>query len=161
MRGRKPTVKITADDQATAAPPPNCPRHLDAEARKEWRRVTKQMRDAGTLDGRDRALLAVYCQAWSRLVHAETEMAKTGPLVTVRRAQPVADQQAAPSMPVQSPWLPVINRAVEQLQRIAGELGLSPISRTRIKASKPKAKTESKWGDDLADNTTVRLSNAV
>ena len=131
MRGRKPTIKLNADEPQEAGKVPTCPRHLDKEGRREWRRVARRMRETGTIEERDRALLAVYCQAWSRMIHAEGELAKTGPVV-----------KSPSGYPILSPWLSVISQSTKTIDRMAVELGLSPVSRARIKAAQPKKRLE-------------------
>lgn len=60
----KPKVKV-----------PSCPRHLVGEARKEWRRISKELLTLNLLTEIDRAALAAYCQAWARWVYAEEKIA--------------------------------------------------------------------------------------
>ncbi|MEM6560029.1 MAG: phage terminase small subunit P27 family [Planctomycetota bacterium] len=134
MRGRKP--KPTAIKELTgnpgkralnksepkpAAKLPACPKHLGDEARKEWRRVTKQLADLNLLTDLDRAVLAAYCQAWGRWVEAETELRKHGPVV-----------KSPSGYPIQNPYLSIANKAMEQMRKLLPELGLSPSSRSRI-----------------------------
>ena len=47
---------------------PACPRWLDKEAKAEWRRVTRLMKDQGILAEVDRTTLTQYCQLWSDFV---------------------------------------------------------------------------------------------
>ena len=55
---------------------PECPSHLDEEARAEWGRIAPELATMGVLARIDRAALAAYCQAWSRWVKAEGEIRK-------------------------------------------------------------------------------------
>ncbi len=71
----------------------------------------------------DRAVLASYCQAYGRWVEAERRLKDT-PMV-IKLASGVIQQ---------SPWLAIANKQVELMQRFAAELGLSPVSRTRVDA---------------------------
>ncbi|PWE30582.1 phage terminase small subunit P27 family [Maritimibacter sp. 55A14] len=120
MRGRKP--KPTK--QAVSVPGnalPRCPPHLDAVARKEWRRLAKPMHDAGVLTIADRAALAAYCQAYSRWVAAEEKLKETPMLLKT------------PSGYVQqSPWLSIVNKQMELMNRYMSDLGLTPVARTRL-----------------------------
>ena len=50
---------------------PKCPAWLDAEAKKEWRRLAKQLEDLGILTQIDMAAFAGYCEAYSRWKEAE------------------------------------------------------------------------------------------
>ena len=50
---------------------PKCPAWLDEEAKKEWKRMCKQLEDLGILTEIDMAAFAGYCQAYSRWKDAE------------------------------------------------------------------------------------------
>jgi len=101
---------------------PRCPPHLNAIARKEWRRLASALHSVGILTVVDRAALAAYCQAWARWVEAEEHLAKGPPLIKT------------PSGYVQqSPWLTVANKQLEIMGRFMAELGLSPSARARLR----------------------------
>jgi P27 family predicted phage terminase small subunit len=55
---------------------PHCPGRLDTEARREWRRVVRELRTLGLVSKLDRAVLAAYCVAWSRWVALESHLAQ-------------------------------------------------------------------------------------
>lgn len=144
MRGRKPkptAVKILegnpgkrplndAEPRPTAKLPP-CPKHLNDEAKKEWRRISKELLKAGLLTTIDRAVLATYCQAWGRWVEAEEQLRKHGPIV-----------KSPSGYPIQNPYLSVANKAMQQMQKVMPELGMTPSSRSRIKAEGPSPADE-------------------
>jgi P27 family predicted phage terminase small subunit len=116
-------------------PPPGIPRRplfLDPEACSEWDRIVPQLHAIGILADIDRAVLATYCRSWSRWVDAETAlqaMAKLDPetkgLLVVTR-----DGDIKPN-----PLVRVANDAIKMVIRTAGEFGLSPSARTRIKST--------------------------
>ena len=75
MRGRKPlpsnVVRLRGnpgkrrlnDAEPRPAPRiPTCPACLGDEARKEWKRLARELAELGLLTGLDRGLLAAYCQ---------------------------------------------------------------------------------------------------
>ena len=45
---------------------PPCPKWLEPEAKKEWRRLSKQLEQIGVLTEVDQAAFASYCQAYAR-----------------------------------------------------------------------------------------------
>jgi len=47
---------------------PRCPKHLDAAAKKEWRRAGKILQSIGLMTDLDMAEFASYCEAYSRWV---------------------------------------------------------------------------------------------
>ena len=134
MRGRipKPTAVRHAEGNPgkrgfNAAEPvlpdgmPDCPPHLEGEARTEWVRIAAPLHDAGVLTTADRAALAAYCQAWSRWVEAEEKLKSTPILMKT------------PSGYIQqNPWLGIANKQMELMGRYMAELGITPASRSRV-----------------------------
>lgn len=133
-RGRKPTPTalkvvrgnpgrrpLNQDEPKPRVRVPAPPRHLSDEAKREWRRVGRQLADAGLVTALDRAALAGYCQAWGRWVEAEELLKRHGMLV-----------KSPNGYPMMSPYLNVANRAMEQLRLLLTEFGMSPSSRSRV-----------------------------
>ncbi len=115
---------------------PTCPEHLTAGAKKEWKRITKQLDAAGLLTELDRAGLAGYCTAYARWCDAETKLATFGVVI-----------KSPNNWPIQSPYLAIANKAMAQILTFLAEFGLSPSARTRLEVEKPD------HGDgDPADN---------
>jgi P27 family predicted phage terminase small subunit len=111
---------------------PRCPRHLDKEARAEWRRMVKELEPLGLLTNLDKAILASYCQAWSTWAYATLKIREKGLIV-----------MASTGTPMQNPYWPIINKANEQMVRALTEIGMSPSSRSRVTVS-GKAKKQNK-----------------
>ena len=138
MRGRKPKpthVKLLAgnpghrplnDREPTAIEGvPDCPSHLDEEARAEWFRTSKVLLDMGLLSTADRAALAAYCVTYGRWVEAELMVKKFGMIVKSPKA----------NFPMKSPYLCIAEGAMEQMRKLLVEFGLTPSSRSRIRVS--------------------------
>lgn len=118
-RGRKP--RPVASPKLKAGGVPRCPAHLDAVARKEWRRLARTLFEAGILTVADRAAFAAYCQAYSRWAEAERKLREGPKLIKT------------PSGYVQqSPWIGIANKQVELMGRFMAELGITPTSRARL-----------------------------
>jgi P27 family predicted phage terminase small subunit len=100
---------------------PRCPAHLNAVARREWRRLAGPMHSAGMLSTADRAALAAYCQTYARWVEAEERLKETPVLI-----------KAPSGYPQQSPWLSIANKQLELMGRYMAELGLTPSARARL-----------------------------
>lgn len=79
----------------------------------------------GLLTEIDGAALALYCQAWARWVEAEAQLLKFGTVI-----------KSPNGFPIQSPYLPIANKAMEQMTKLLVEFGMSPSSRSRV-AYKP------------------------
>ena len=131
MRGRKPkpTALQVVDSGTTYAraregKPPTCPAHLSPSAKAEWKRLARPLFERGIIGDGDRASLAAYCQAYGRWVEAERKLAETPLLIKL------------PSGYIQqSPWLAIANKQLEIMAKYMSELGLSPVSRTRVRPS--------------------------
>ena len=105
---------------------PSCPSHLSAEAKKEWHRIAPELAAVGLITRIDRAALAMYCEAWGRWLEAEDALRKYGVMV-----------KSPSGFPMQSPYLAVANKAMEQMRGLLTEFGMSPASRTRISVQEP------------------------
>lgn len=140
-QGRKPkptTIVENQRDQTYGAdldklPPP--PDYLSDREKAEWKRVGNQLLEVGLINGLDVTVLAAYCAAYGRWVEAQESIKKHGVLV-----------KSPNGFPMQSPYLAISNKAMEQMVKIMGELGMTPAARTRIPKAdqqKPRAKLTS------------------
>lgn len=100
------------------------PDWLDAEARKEWRRVVPLLEKARVLSAADYSQLANYCAAHGNAIKAQRRLNREGQ--TVKRAN---GSLAA------HPLITVAKESRAQALRIAIEYGLTPAARTRIGAA--------------------------
>jgi len=100
---------------------PPCPRHLMPRAKKEWRRVCKELQALGIITAIDRSVLAMYCQYWARWCDAEERVRHDGEVIRTTNGNRI-----------QNPELGVANRAAELCHKFAAEFGMTPSSRTRV-----------------------------
>jgi P27 family predicted phage terminase small subunit len=107
---------------------PRPPAHLSPAAKREWRRVGRLLLTLGLVSDLDRGALAAYCQAWGRWVEAEESLKRYGVVV-----------KSPSGFPMQSPFLAIANKAMEQMRQFLGEFGMTPASRTRVHADPPAA----------------------
>lgn len=98
------------------------PAFLDKDARKEWQRLIGPLYNSGVLTAAEQSIFAAYCQAYSRWVQAERKIQQLGDLVVKTRN----------GHQIPNPYLPVANKAMEQMRGFANELGLTPSARARI-----------------------------
>ncbi len=135
MRGRKPLPsnvvrlrgnpgkrKLNDAEPRPAAATPTCPAYLGDEARREWRRLSRELAALGLLTRLDRGPLAAYCQAHALWVEAVASIERYGTMV-----------KSPNGYPMPSPYVAVANKQVEIMGRIAAEFGMTPSSRTRIR----------------------------
>lgn len=141
MRGRKPTPTnlklirgnpgkrpIRMDEFRPERGIPSCPRHLKGEARKEWKRITEELDKYGMISAVDRGALAIMCSCWGRYVAAEEMIEKAAESAPGSAGLFVKSPN---NFPIQSPWLAVSNKAMEQYKSYCTEFGLTPASRVR------------------------------
>jgi P27 family predicted phage terminase small subunit len=100
---------------------PRAPDHLSVEAKKEWRRAGRFLLTLGLISDLDLAAFAAYCTAYGRWVEAEDALKTYGVMI-----------KSPNGFPVQSPYLGVANKAMEQMRSLLSEFGMSPASRTRV-----------------------------
>ncbi len=100
---------------------PRCPSWLDSEAKKEWRRLSKQLEKLGILSEIDMAAFAGYCQAYARWKEAEEFITKHGTIVKT----PSGYWQQVPQVSIAQTYLKIMNRFCEQF-------GLTPSARSKI-----------------------------
>jgi P27 family predicted phage terminase small subunit len=136
--GRRPLNKR---EPKPAAGVPSVPAHLSAPAKAEWRRISRALAKMGILTGIDRAALGAYCQAYADWTEAEKELAANGRVINTpgkTKTKTAKDgsvtEETTGGYPVQSPWLPIRNRALELMHKFLTEFGLTPASRSRITA---------------------------
>jgi P27 family predicted phage terminase small subunit len=142
MRGRKPKPTclklvdgnpgrrpIKQDDFSPAAVIPECPAHLQGEARAEWDRLTQLLDEYGMVSEADRGALAMICTLWGRYVAAETVIEAAAKKLPGSYGLFVKSPN---DFPVQSPWLAVSNKAMEKYHQMCAEFGLTPSSRARV-----------------------------
>jgi P27 family predicted phage terminase small subunit len=130
--GRKKTHRLLPKNEPH--PPaviPKCPKHLDKEARKEWRRMAKELEPLGLLTNLDKAVFASYCQAWSTWIYGWEKIREKGMVV-----------MASTGTPMLNPYYPIINKANEQMMKALIEIGMSPSSRSRVKVEPRPKKDE-------------------
>ena len=121
----------TKEPKPAAERVPSAPAHLDSEAKREFRRVSKHLHDAGLLTQIDRSALAAYCQTYSRWAHAEKCLRDKGPIV-----------KSPSGYPIRNPYLDVANAAIRDLHRYLVEFGMTPSSRTKLATDEPNEDAE-------------------
>src|SRR3972149_967001 len=124
VRGTLRKGRANAHEPALPVEIPRCPAHLGEEAKREWKRVSRDLAGYGLLTRIDRAALALYCEAWGRWVEAEEALRKYGVMI-----------KAPSGFPMQSPYLAIAKKAMEQIRALLSEFGMSPSSRTRVYAA--------------------------
>ena len=105
----------------------------------------KRLLALGLVTEIDGAALAAYCQTWARWLDAEQQISQRGTVwkLTNTHGQPYI---------IQSPYLQVANKALEQMMRFLVEFGMSPASRSRVRATPPGGVEEDPLEEFLRGN---------
>lgn len=120
--------KKKADD-AAAEGMPSCPGYLDANAQVEWRRVLPLLHSMHGVGMVDRAVVSIYCAAYSDVLRLEAFIREHG-----------ETYQTDNGMFHVRPELECLNKARGRVLQSAAALGMSPVSRKRLpgNANAPK-----------------------
>jgi len=149
MKGRKPkptklkvlqgTFRPDRHTGAEADPSivlPPAPDTLDDVAREKWDELSRELYACGLLTTLDVDALESYCILYSRWAKAEADIAKNG---LIYKTPSGAYQQ--------TPFVGISNRALDLMNKIRADFGMTPVARTRARATPPKGKEpESKKG---------------
>jgi P27 family predicted phage terminase small subunit len=112
---------------------PECPPHLDGEARAEWELITPHLYKLGLIARIDRAALTIYCEYWSDFVWARkriNELENTDPHGMRGRVTKTPSGYEQISVLQQ-----IKNRALDGMARSLAMFGMSPADRTRVTQS--------------------------
>jgi P27 family predicted phage terminase small subunit len=136
MTGKK-AEKLIARRTPTPGPLADPPEWLTAEQKTEWA-YTLENAPREILRRIDKAVLAGFIVAEDTHRKACVAMAQSQLLVKSPKQE----------LPMQNPYLAIINRQMVLMIRAASELGFTPCSRARIDAGKPSsAPTADGWED--------------
>jgi P27 family predicted phage terminase small subunit len=124
---RKPVQAATGAAREAAKALANPPHWLQDEAKREWRRIVRELAELGTLGKADRAALTGYCVAFGVLERATRTLAAEGETVSA----PSGYFLPHPAVARQKAALLIVKGFVS-------ELGLSPASRARLQLPEPE-----------------------
>ncbi len=135
MRGRKPKPtkikKLAGNPGKRALNPaepeprvvaPQAPAHLSDDEKAKWNDLVKELSPLGLLTSIDIDALSFYCVVYGRWVKAETMVREKGEII-----------KTAAGNIIQNPYLSIANRALDQLNKLGAEFGMTPSSRSRVK----------------------------
>ncbi len=112
---------------------PSCPAHLQAEAKKEYKRVSVELKELGLISKIDRAALAAYCTAWAETVQCEKKIAELN--ASDKKGEAGLIGYTPNGYQQMSVWVQIRNRAYERMGKFMTEFGMSPSSRTKATPS--------------------------
>nr|DAR21912.1 MAG TPA: terminase small subunit [Caudoviricetes sp.] len=101
-----------------------CPTWLEAEAKKEWKRLAPSLEAMGVLTQADLTAFAGYCQAYARWKEAEEFISQHGSIF-----------QTPSGYVQQVPQVSIAQQNLKIMQSFCSEFGLTPATRARIIAN--------------------------
>lgn len=135
MQGRKPkptALKLLAGNPGKRAlnhaePKPRVilpkpPEHLSDDEKNKWKLTVRELHPLGLVTAIDKDALAMYCTIYVRWIKAEKMVRDKGEII-----------KTAAGNIIQNPYLSIANRALEQLNKLGAEFGMTPSSRSRVK----------------------------
>ena len=144
MQGRKPkptALKLLAGNPGKRAinhaePKPRVvmpkpPEHLSDAEKEKWKSVVRELYPLGLVTNIDKDHLAMYCTIYVRWIKAERMVREKGEII-----------KTAAGNIIQNPYLSIANRALEQLNKLGAEFGMTPSSRSRVKTDIPTTEHE-------------------
>lgn len=109
-----------------------CPTWLEAEAKKEWRRLAPSLEAMGVLTSVDITAFSGYCQAYARWKEAEEFISQHGSIF-----------QTPSGYVQQVPQVSIAQQNLKIMQSFCSEFGLTPATRSRIIANSGEGTDES------------------
>lgn len=122
LRGN-PGHRPINENEPKPDPGAEMPADLSPQAAEIWPQIAEQLQRAGVLTQIDAPALALYCEAYARWKDANDKVVKLGAVV-----------RSPNGFPMQSPYLPIANKAFEQMRRMLIEFGMTPASRSKVTA---------------------------
>lgn len=137
LRGNPSKRPLPAQEPQPEAVAPKAPAHLSKAAKAEWRAVVGELASVpGLLTVADRATLELFARTMARYRSLEAHVETHGAVLEV------FDKEGGLRFAQPSPYASLSAKLLPQIRGLAGELGLSPSSRTRIAVpSKPASDT--------------------
>lgn len=132
LRGNPGRRAINTSEPEPGALDPRTPRELaDKDARAEWRRTIVPAIATGQITAADRSLAILHCSLWATWV-SQNAIAAERPHVTLNARLGSQTPNVVRGM---------ANKTIMLIAKVDAELGLSPSSRSRVKAVAPAAKS--------------------
>ncbi|MCP3852926.1 MAG: phage terminase small subunit P27 family, partial [Gammaproteobacteria bacterium] len=109
---------------------------MSADAKKHWKQVSKQLKEAGILTNLDITALMIYCETYAQWKDATDKISTHGAVV-----------KGKDGYPIRSPYLYVAQKGFEQMKSMLTEFGMTPSSRTKVNTTDDHQKQQDPWAD--------------
>ena len=117
---------------------PKFPAHLSKVARQEMKRVVRILENRGTVTEGDFAIAAVHAEVYARWISIKAQIGEEFMVVT----QATDNNGNLRTVSRLNPLIKVVQQCEARLQSLAKDLGLSPITREKVKQTAPDQEEE-------------------
>jgi P27 family predicted phage terminase small subunit len=121
LKGTLRPDRANAKRPVSTAPLPRVPSHLSKNAKKEWKRLAKELASIGVLTSLDSTMLERHCEALAEWRELTAQIQSSGWLIRDHNG-----------MVRKNPLVLVRRGVADELHRTSLELGLAPISREKL-----------------------------
>jgi len=108
--------------------------------------MAKELEPLGILTKLDKAIFAVYCEAFSTWAQATRMIQEKGMVFTTpgktRTLKNGTVEKTGGGFPIMNPYFPIANKAKEQMMKALIEMGMTPSSRSRVKVAEWRPEKE-------------------
>jgi len=111
------------------------PAWLTERQQGTWREVV-ELSPPGLLKDVDASVFAVWVVAFDLYQEASEKLARTGMLIKAPNT----------GVPMQSPYLAIVNRQAQIMLKAAAEMGFTPASRSRVVVKRDAIVADDPWG---------------
>jgi P27 family predicted phage terminase small subunit len=148
MRGHR---KLNDREPTPLVMEPEMPKHLDAIARREWRRLVPILIRMRVLTEADGVALSNLCTAYSILI-------KTQRLIDKHEAAGTSAllMKSETGYVYQSPLLNIVNQQIGIINGLLAQFGMTPASRTRVSVAGLDSASDA-LDDAIFNQQAVRL----
>jgi P27 family predicted phage terminase small subunit len=145
LEGNRGHRTFRENEPTPLAGEPTMPKHLDKEARREWRRLVPLLLSMRVLSEADGVALGILCSAYSTMIRAQMML-----ITTSKGTQSPLLIKTPSGYIMTSPLLSLINSQSEIVSKQLQQFGMTPSSRTRIAAAAVGANfVPGSWDDPL------------
>ena len=121
LEGNPGKRKLNEHEPKPEKKAPACPKWLEPEAKKEWKRLARKLEQMGVLTEVDMAAFAGYCQSYARWKEAEEFITQYGTIV-----------RTPSGYWSQVPQVSIAQTNLKLMSKLAEQFGLTPSARSRI-----------------------------
>jgi len=138
---------------------PKRPRFLKGLARRAWKEATAELDRMGVLATIEGSALAAYCQCYARWVQAELDIDEHGFKITITKE----DEAGRPYVAnvIKNPACTEAIARLKELRAYCVEFGLTPASRTRIRATPARKSVRDQRAESYFNESAPESSRSL